>query len=58
MKIVVMEDGPYVVKGKNKIINKDGSVIENESDTYLCRCGQSTKKPYCDGTHREIKIDQ
>lgn len=57
MKIVVMKNGPYVVKGKNTIIDKDANAIENENDTYLCRCGQSAKKPFCDGTHREVRFD-
>ena len=35
-------DGPILVE-------VDGKVF-----TALCRCGQSSKKPYCDGTHRKI----
>ena len=57
MKIEVMDKGPYVVKGKNTIVNKDGSVAESENDTYLCRCGQSNNKPNCDGTHRNVDFD-
>lgn len=33
------ENGPNLVK-------KDGKVV-----CALCRCGQSSKKPYCDGSH-------
>jgi hypothetical protein len=54
MKIEIIENGPYIVKGKNTIVNTDGSVVENENDVYLCRCGKSANKPYCDGTHKEI----
>jgi hypothetical protein len=53
MKIEVKENGPYLVKGKNTIVNTDGSVTENENDVYLCRCGKSANKPYCDGTHKK-----
>ena len=56
MKIEVRENGPYVVKGASTIINTDGTVIENKNDTYLCRCGKSSNKPYCDGSHRKTGI--
>ena len=48
------ENGPYIVKGKNTIVNPDGSITENENDVYLCRCGKSSKAPYCDGAHKEL----
>jgi len=57
MKIEIINKGPYVVKGKCTIVNKDGSVTEKETDTYLCRCGHSANKPYCDGAHRNIEFD-
>jgi CDGSH-type Zn-finger protein len=57
MKIEVMPNGPYVVKGENTIVDKDGKEIVSEQDTYLCRCGKSVNKPYCDGAHRDIEFD-
>jgi CDGSH-type Zn-finger protein len=39
--------GPLVV------IGADGRVAFAES-TFLCRCGASANKPYCDGTHKKI----
>lgn len=53
MKIEVRENGSYLVKGKNTIVLEDGTVVENENDIYLCRCGKSGNKPYCDGAHRD-----
>ncbi len=43
MKITALEDGPL-------IIDKDGKKIA------LCRCGASSNKPYCDGSHQKINF--
>jgi uncharacterized Fe-S cluster protein YjdI len=52
-KIEVIPNGPLVVEGKIKI--KDAKGDESEKDKiYLCRCGASSKKPYCDGSHKKI----
>ena len=52
--IKVRENGPYRVQGPFRMIDADGSeydVGEEGSVTALCRCGGSTTKPFCDGTH-------
>ena len=50
--IVVLKNGPIRVKGSLSIKHKDGKQ-ETQEDVYLCRCGQSSNKPYCDGTHKK-----
>ena len=49
--ILFLENGPIQVTGTVKISGQYG---EKESDTaiYLCRCGGSKNKPYCDGSHK------
>jgi CDGSH-type Zn-finger protein len=32
----------------------DGDTVETVSGVALCRCGGSSNKPYCDGTHTRI----
>ncbi len=53
--ITATEDGPYKVEGPIDLRDQDGNPIENTRSTvFLCRCGASTKKPFCDGTHSKI----
>jgi len=44
-------NGPIYAKGKLKIIDSKGNVQEVE-EAYLCRCGRSQNKPFCDGSHK------
>ena len=56
MKITITENGPYKVTGPIDLVAPDGSpvsVAEGRS-VFLCRCGGSTNKPFCDGTHSVI----
>ncbi len=50
--IVVLKNGPIRVKGSLSIKHKDGRQ-ETQKEVFLCRCGQSSNKPYCDGTHKK-----
>jgi CDGSH-type Zn-finger protein len=53
--ISVRENGPYLVSGKVTIEDADGSRYESDRNVIaLCRCGGSTNKPFCDGTHSKI----
>ena len=53
--ITARENGPYLVRGPVKILDADGSEHRSERDVVaLCRCGASTTKPFCDGTHSKI----
>lgn len=52
--IEVTRDGPYLVTGLVELRDADGKVHPTKSKVWLCRCGASTKKPFCDGTHSKI----
>jgi CDGSH-type Zn-finger protein len=52
VQIKVMNDGPYRVTGDVELIDADGNVFEVKPAFSLCRCGISSKLPYCDGTHK------
>jgi CDGSH-type Zn-finger protein len=48
-------NGPFLVRGDVEILTADGAPIPRTRRTVaLCRCGKSTIKPFCDGTHKII----
>jgi len=47
-----LKNGPYLVNYLTKLENKNGAVEVTESFA-LCRCGGSSNKPFCDGTHKK-----
>ncbi len=49
-------DGPVRFQGPLEILGTDGQQHKVEKG-YLCRCGASKRKPYCDGSHREIGFE-
>ena len=52
--IIQTENGPYEVSGEVSIVAPDGTVIRDTARTYLCRCGHSRNKPFCDSSHRRM----
>jgi len=71
MTITVSENGPYLVSGSvpmarqtivadaegNSTEWRQGEVFKPRESFALCRCGQSAKKPYCDGSHLRVGFD-
>ena len=47
-------NGPYLVTGPIELRDTDGKALATKGKVWLCRCGASTKKPLCDGTHSKI----
>lgn len=46
-------NGPFLIQGNFTIKDAQGNEYTVEGDVVaLCRCGQSSEKPFCDGTHR------
>jgi CDGSH-type Zn-finger protein len=50
--IKTLTDGPLEVTGNVEIVASDGTLIKASEKSYLCRCGFSEKKPFCDGAHK------
>jgi CDGSH-type Zn-finger protein len=51
--IKIRENGPLVVEGDFQLVDANGNEVPIVKKS-LCRCGGSTTKPFCDGTHSKI----
>ena len=52
VRITPTTNGPYQVEGAESVTRLgDGTNIETPPRAFLCRCGGSSNKPFCDGTH-------
>lgn len=49
--VVIKPNGPAILKGSFTLTHADGTVEEIEKMAAICRCGASSKKPFCDGSH-------
>lgn len=54
--IAIVENGPYLVAGI-PLSDSAGAPLEAKERYALCRCGGSSNKPFCDGTHRTNGFD-
>ena len=52
-----LKNGPVLVKGKLSFKSTDGEHALEQEVIALCRCGASSKKPYCDGSHSKINFE-
>jgi CDGSH-type Zn-finger protein len=50
--ITPLPHGPNQVTGGVIVKDADGNVIKEAETVYLCRCGFSADKPFCDGAHK------
>ncbi len=50
--IMPIANGPLRVQGSLEVVSGTGRTCNKVSETYLCRCGESKNKPYCDGSHK------
>ncbi len=57
--ITVRKNGPFRVEGPIKLVDADGKEwdLAGKPAVSLCRCGGSTNKPFCDGTHSKIGFE-
>jgi CDGSH-type Zn-finger protein/uncharacterized Fe-S cluster protein YjdI len=51
LKITPTHNGPLKVEGAVEICAASGRTLCRDTRTFLCRCGHSGDKPFCDGSH-------
>ena len=49
-----LKNGPYEVCGDIELCVEDDLGLSADNPYYLCRCGASENKPFCDGSHKRI----
>lgn len=56
-KITVMPNGPLMVEGNLTVNKTSGEKIKEGEKLFLCRCGSSSSKPFCDGSHKKAEFN-
>ncbi len=55
--IAPAKNGPLIVKRLERFANSRGDAIATKEAMALCRCGRSSNKPFCDGTHAKVDFN-
>lgn len=54
IKVETIPNGPLKVYGNLKVKDNEGNLHHRTNVTSFCRCGASSNKPFCDGSHKKI----
>jgi CDGSH-type Zn-finger protein/uncharacterized Fe-S cluster protein YjdI len=57
VKITPQPNASLEVEGNLEICSGTGRTLRRVTKAYLCRCGHSANKPFCDATHAKIGFD-
>lgn len=52
VRIQAAANGPLLVRGEVTVIDAAGNETRHLEKVALCRCGGSSRKPFCDGSHK------
>ena len=52
----VLKNGPLQINGSFTIKDRNGELLETKDIAFLCRCGGTKNKPFCDGSHRKLGL--
>lgn len=55
--IKINDNGSIRITGPVELVDGIGDKYEVGPSFSLCRCGESEKKPFCDGTHKKIGFE-
>ena len=57
LQVQPIPNGPLRMVGNLEVVSGTGRTCNRVTETYLCRCGQSKNKPYCDGSHKSAGFE-
>ena len=55
--LTVAADGPVFARGDVEVVDGERRMVARETRIAFCRCGASSNKPYCDGSHTEAGFE-
>ena len=58
-KVTIRNNGPVRIEGDFILVDQEGRPFDLAGRTVitLCRCGESSNKPFCDGTHNRCGFE-
>lgn len=59
VRIRMRPNGPLVIEGPFELVDSEGNAFQIPADKpaiALCRCGQSSRRPFCDGAHKACEF--
>jgi CDGSH-type Zn-finger protein/uncharacterized Fe-S cluster protein YjdI len=54
LRMTIFTDGPAQCDGPLAVVDAFGETVYRGEQTWLCRCGASRNKPFCDGSHKDV----
>jgi CDGSH-type Zn-finger protein len=56
--VILCPGGPMIIRGQHTVFDEDGEAHQTRRPvSAVCRCGKSSIRPWCDGTHKVIPGD-
>lgn len=54
VRIETRQNGPLLVSGQIELVDHEGNAFDlgGKDKFALCRCGASSNRPFCDGSHK------
>lgn len=53
----LMDNGPILLEGSYRVHSIANESANSSKNVAMCRCGQSSSKPFCDGTHKDVGFE-
>jgi uncharacterized Fe-S cluster protein YjdI len=54
--VKAVRNGPYYVRGPALVALERGGAVREDTRMALCRCGKSAHMPFCDNSHRALRV--